>query len=104
MDEEGDSNQSRLVKTELGKKKTIQRKKRKATHHERGVGAGVWLLAESPVLREPAVREVVHHQGHLFVRHVLGAHPTRVAVPAHLAYHVRAALEWENSARDEGGQ
>ena len=104
MDGGGDSDQSRLVKTNSARKKTIQRKKEKATHHGRGVGAGVRLLAESPVLQEPAVREVVHHEGHLFVRHVLGAHPTRVTVPAHLAYHVGAALEWENSARHEGGQ
>ena len=104
MGEEGDSNQSRLIRTKLGKKKTIQRKKRKAIHHGRGVGAGVRLLAESPVLQEPAVREIVHHEGHLFVRHVLGAHPTRVAVPAHLAYHMGAALEWKNSARNKGGQ
>ena len=50
------------------------------------------------------MREVVHQEGHLFVRHVLGAHPTQVAAPAHLAYQVRAALEWENSARNKGGQ
>ena len=104
MDGGGDSDQSRLVKTNSARKKTIQRKRGKATHHGRGVGAGVRLLAEPPILQELAVREVVHHEGHLFVRHVLGAHPTRVAVPAHLAYHVRAALEWEDSARDEGGQ
>ena len=107
VDGGGDSDQSRLVrphKTNSARKKTIQRKKEKATHHGRGVGAGVRLLAEPPILQELAVREVVHHEGHLFVRHVLGAHPTRVAVPAHLAYHVRAALEWENSARDKGGR
>ena len=68
------------------------------------MGSAIWLLAKLPLCRELAVRKVVHHIGHLVVRHVFGAHPTRIELAAHLTDQMRAALEREHLARDEGGQ
>ena len=65
---------------------------------------GVWLLAKPPLCGELAVRKIIHHMGHLVVRHVLGAHPTRIELAAHLTDQMRAALEREHLARHEGGQ
>ena len=54
---------------------------------------GIWLLAKPPLCGELAVRKVIHHVGHLVMRHVLGAHPTRIELAAHLTDQVRAALK-----------
>ena len=48
--EEGILTKANWSKQNSARKKTIQRKKGKATHHRRGVGAGVRLLAEPPIL------------------------------------------------------
>ena len=68
------------------------------------MGTGVRLLAKLPLVSELAVREVVHHESYLGVRHLLGAHPTRIELAAHLTDQMRAALKWEHLAHHEGGQ
>ena len=76
----------------------------KRTYRRRRMCTGVWLLAKPPLCGELAVRKVVHHMGHFIVRHVFGAHPTRLELAAHLTDQMRAALERKYPARDEGGQ
>ena len=80
-----------------------KRKKRRKTYGRRRVGAGIRLLAVSPILGELAVGDVVHHDRHLCMRHLPGAQPARVEAAAHLANHVRPALERKYSALHEGG-
>ena len=64
---------------------------------------GIWLLAKPPLCGELAVRKIIHHMSHLVVRHILGAHPTRIELAAHLTDQMRAALKREHPAHDEGG-
>ena len=60
---------------------------------------GIWLLAKPPLCGELAVRKVIHHVGHLVMRHVLGAHPARIELAAHLTDQVRAALKRKHPRR-----
>src|SRR3954471_21282372 len=80
------------------------KKERKVTYHRRGVGARVRLHAELPVLREATVGDEVHRVCDLCAREIPGARPTRVSVAAHLTDQMRPTLEWQDSARHEGGQ
>ena len=73
------------------------------TYGRRRVGAGIRLLAISPILGELAVGDVVHHVRHLDMRHLPGAQPARVEAAAHLTNHVRPALERKYSALHKGG-
>ena len=82
----------------------LKEEKIKKAYHRRGIGTGVRLLAKPPLCGELAVCNVVHHMGHFVVRHVLGAHPTRIELAAHLTDQMRAALKRKHPARDEGGQ
>ena len=80
-----------------------KRKKRRKTYSRRRVGARIRPLAVLPNLGELAVGDVVHHVRHLGMRHLPGAQPARVEAAAHLANHVRPALEWKYPALHEGG-
>ena len=80
-----------------------KRKKRRKTYGRRRVGVRIRPLAISPILGELAVGDVVHHVRHLCMRHLPGAQPARVEAAAHLANHVRPALEQKYSVLHEGG-
>ena len=82
----------------------LKEEKIKKAYHRRGIGTGVRLLAKLPLCGELAVRKIIHHMGHLIVRHILGAHPTRIELAAHLTDQVRAALKRKHPTCDEGGQ
>ena len=68
------------------------------------MSSAIRLLVKLPLYGELAVRKVVHHMGHFVVRHVFGAHPTRIELAAHLTDQMRTTLERKYPARDEGGQ
>ena len=84
--------------------KKLREERIKRAYRRRGMSTGVRLLAKPPLCGELAVRKIIHHMSHLVVRHILGAHLTRIELAAHLTDQVRAALKRKHPAGDEGGQ
>ena len=96
------ANWSESAKKNLATK--LREERIKKAYRRRGMSTGVRRLAKLPLCGELAVREIIHHMSHLVMRHLLGAHPTRIELAAHLTDQMRVALKREHPAHHEGGQ